>query len=66
LAFTAYVWLLSRLSATAVASYAYVNPLVALLLGHFLGREAFGVSALFGAAFILSSVLLILRTKRKA
>lgn len=66
LAFTAYVWLLSRLSATAVASYAYVNPLVALLLGHFLGHETLGGSALFGAALILFSVLLILRSKRTA
>jgi drug/metabolite transporter (DMT)-like permease len=66
LAYTAYVWLLSRLSATAVASYAYVNPLVALALGHFLGGEAFGASALTGAGFILCSVLLILRSKRVA
>lgn len=66
LAFTAYVWLLSRLSATKVASYAYVNPLVALILGHFLGNEAFGASALFGAGLILCSVLLILRTKKSA
>lgn len=66
LAFTAFVWLLGRLSATSVASYAYVNPVVALLLGHFLGGEAFGSTALAGAAFILCSVVLILRTKRDA
>ncbi len=66
LAFTAYVWLLSRLSATKVASYAYVNPLVAIVLGHFLGKEAFGPAALFGAGLILGSVLLILRTKKSA
>jgi drug/metabolite transporter (DMT)-like permease len=64
LAFTAYVWLLSRLPATKVASYAYVNPVVALALGHLLGKEAFGLPALLGAALILCSVLLILRTKK--
>jgi drug/metabolite transporter (DMT)-like permease len=65
LAFTAYVWLLSRLPATKVASYAYVNPLVALALGHLLGKEALGAPALLGAALILCSVLLILRAKKK-
>ena len=66
LAFTAYVWLLSHLSATKVASYAYVNPLVALVVGHFLGKEAFGSRTLIGAGLILASVFLILRTKKAA
>jgi drug/metabolite transporter (DMT)-like permease len=66
LAFTAYVWLLAHLPATKVASYAYVNPLVALVLGHLFGKEAFGVPALGAAALILCSVILILRTKKNA
>ena len=59
-AFTAYMWLLGHLPATTVASYAYVNPLVALAIGHWLGNEAFGVSALVGSLLIVASVLLIL------
>jgi drug/metabolite transporter (DMT)-like permease len=45
--------------ATTVTSYAYVNPVVALLLGHFIGNEALAVRTLIGAALVLASVLLI-------
>ena len=41
IAFTAYVWLIHNESPTKVGTYAYVNPLVALLVGHYLGGEAF-------------------------
>jgi len=56
-AFTAYIWLLDRMRATAVTSYAYVNPVVALLLGHWFGNEALGVRTLFGAALVVLSVV---------
>src|SRR5262249_40294092 len=39
-AFTAYVWLLHHESPTRVGTYAYVNPVVAVLLGYFVGGEA--------------------------
>jgi drug/metabolite transporter (DMT)-like permease len=58
-AFTAYLWLLGRMPATTVTSYAYVNPVVALLLGHFIGSEALAARTLTGAALVLASVLLI-------
>ncbi len=61
LAFTAYVWLLGRLSATTVSSYAYVNPVIALALGAWLGGEALTLRTLIGAALVLVSVLLLLR-----
>jgi len=57
-AFTAYLWLLGRMPATTVTSYAYVNPVVALLLGHFIGSEALTTRTLIGAALVLASVLL--------
>ena len=41
-AFTAYVWLLHYESPTKVGTYAYVNPVVAVILGYFLGGEAVG------------------------
>jgi drug/metabolite transporter (DMT)-like permease len=47
-----------------VTSYAYVNPVVALLLGHWLAGEALGLRTLIGASLILASVLLI--TTRKS
>ena len=63
LAFTAYVWLLGKLPATKVASYAYVNPLVALLIGHWLGREPLNMRIGLAATLILASVFLILKNK---
>jgi drug/metabolite transporter (DMT)-like permease len=60
LAFTAYVWLLGQLPVTKVASYAYVNPVVALAIGYWLGGEVLTVRTIAGAALILTSVLLLL------
>ena len=40
--FTAYVWLIHHESPTKVGTYAYVNPVVAVILGYFLGGEAVG------------------------
>jgi drug/metabolite transporter (DMT)-like permease len=60
-AFTAYLWLLNRMRATAVTSYAYVNPVVALLIGHWFGNEALGVRTVAGAALVLLSVVVVMR-----
>ncbi len=46
-AFTAYVWLLDHMPATTVSSYAYVNPVVAIALGYWLGRESFGLARVY-------------------
>ncbi len=62
-AFTAYLWLLGRMSATTVTSYAYVNPVVALLLGHFIGNEDLSLHTLTGAALVLAGVVLIVKQK---
>lgn len=58
-AFTAYVWLLGRLQTTVVTSYAYVNPVVALIVGHWLGNEELGLRTAVGAAMVLASVLVL-------
>jgi drug/metabolite transporter (DMT)-like permease len=60
LAFTSYLYLLSRMPASSVASYAYVNPVVALLIGASIGHESIGSRTLFGTGLVLLSVLLIL------
>lgn len=57
--FSAYVWLLSVRPATQVSTYAYVNPVVAVLLGVWLGNERLGWSEVTGLVTILSGVLLI-------
>lgn len=59
IAFTAYVWLIHHESPTKVGTYAYVNPVVAVLLGYFLGGEAIGPRTILGAALVLVSVVMI-------
>jgi drug/metabolite transporter (DMT)-like permease len=57
--FTAYVWLIHHQSPTKVGTYAYVNPVVAVLVGYFLGGEALALRTIVGTALILISVLAI-------
>jgi drug/metabolite transporter (DMT)-like permease len=57
--FSAYVWLLQVRPATQVSTYAYVNPVVAVLLGVIFAGEHMSVLQLAGLAVILLSVLLI-------
>jgi drug/metabolite transporter (DMT)-like permease len=58
-AYTAYVWLIHHESPTKVGTYAYVNPVVAVLLGYFLGGEALGLRTILGTMLVLASVLVI-------
>jgi drug/metabolite transporter (DMT)-like permease len=60
--FTAYVWLIHHQSPTKVGTYAYVNPVVAVLLGYFLGGEALGLRTILGTVFVLISVIVITTT----
>jgi drug/metabolite transporter (DMT)-like permease len=64
-AFTAYVWLIHHESPTKVGTYAYVNPVVAVLLGYFLGGETLGLRTILGTAFVLISVVVITTTPAK-
>ncbi len=57
--FTAYVWLIHHESPTKVGTYAYVNPVVAVLVGYFLGGEALGLRTILGTLFVLVSVVVI-------
>jgi drug/metabolite transporter (DMT)-like permease len=57
--FTAYIWLLHYESPTKVGTYAYVNPVVAVLVGYFFGGESIGLRTLFGSALVLVSVITI-------
>ncbi|MFY9527354.1 MAG: EamA family transporter [Candidatus Acidiferrales bacterium] len=65
IAFTAYVWLIHHESPTKVGTYAYVNPVVAVLLGYFLGGEALGPRTILGTLFVLISVVVITTTRAK-
>jgi drug/metabolite transporter (DMT)-like permease len=57
--FSAYVWLLKVRPAAQVSTYAYVNPVVAVLFGVFLGHEHISTRQLAGLVVILGGVLLI-------
>jgi len=61
--FTAYVWLIHHESPTKVGTYAYVNPVVAVLLGYFMAGEALGLRTILGTVFVLISVVVITTTR---
>jgi drug/metabolite transporter (DMT)-like permease len=63
--FTAYAWLLRVCTPAAVATYAYVNPMVAMLLGWLIAGEQFGPRMIVAAAIILSGVALINRASAR-
>jgi drug/metabolite transporter (DMT)-like permease len=58
-AFSAYTWLLKHAPVSVVATYAYVNPVVAVLLGALVLGEVVTPSMLIGAAIILAAVAFI-------
>lgn len=58
-AFTAYVWLLHHVRPALAGSYAYVNPVIAVALGAWLGRERFTSHDLGAMAVILAGVALV-------
>lgn len=58
--FSAYVWLLRVAHASRVATYAYVNPVIAIFLGWSLAGEAFTTQMLVAAAVIVLAVVLII------
>jgi drug/metabolite transporter (DMT)-like permease len=57
--FVAYTWLLGQVSAVVAGTYAYVNPVVALLLGWLLAGEPLSLAVLGGMVVILSGVALV-------
>ena len=63
LAFTAYVWLLQHAPISKVATYAYVNPVVAIFLGWLILDEKITINILIGAAMIVTAVAWIIRTE---
>ena len=64
--FVAYVWLLRVAPTPLVATYAYVNPLVAVLLGYFLAHEPLNLRIIVAAALIIGSVVIVSAAKKPA
>lgn len=65
IAFTAYAWLLQRAPLSLVATYAYVNPVVAVLLGAVVLGEALSLPIVVGGAIVVGGVCLIVSTERR-
>jgi drug/metabolite transporter (DMT)-like permease len=65
LGFTAYVWLISHQSPTKVGTYAYVNPVVAVLIGYCFAGEALDLRTVLGTLFVLTSVVIITTTRSR-
>jgi drug/metabolite transporter (DMT)-like permease len=59
IAFTAYSWLLKNARPAMVATYAYVNPVIAVILGWAIAGESFTGRTLLGAGVIVGSVVMI-------
>ncbi|NWG10147.1 EamA family transporter [Candidatus Bathyarchaeota archaeon] len=58
-AFTSYIWLLKVTTSAKVSTYAYVNPIVAMVLGWALAAEPLTLRNILAAAIILTAVILI-------
>lgn len=63
--FTAYIWLLKHAETTLVSTYAFVNPVVAVLLGWLVAGEQIGTNALAAAAVIIAAVVIITLSRPK-
>ncbi|MFZ6721893.1 drug/metabolite exporter YedA [Undibacterium sp. Ji49W] len=66
LAFTAYMYLLSKVPAGLAASYAYVNPVIAVALGVAFGGEHLSMRAMLAMSIILGSVIVLTSAHKKS
>jgi drug/metabolite transporter (DMT)-like permease len=65
IAFSTYAWLLRNVPVSKVATYAYVNPAVAILLGWLLLDETITATTLVGATIIVGAVALVVRAESR-
>lgn len=65
LAYTAYTWLLQNAPVSKVATYAYVNPVVAIFLGWLVLNEEISITMMLGGALIVLAVAIVVRTESR-
>lgn len=65
IAYTAYVWLLGNAPMSLVATYAYVNPVVAVFLGWLVVGEPITLDVLIGVTIVVGGVVLVVSGERK-
>jgi drug/metabolite transporter (DMT)-like permease len=64
IAFTSYVWLLANAPISFVATYAYVNPVVAVFLGWLVLDEKVSWAVVVGGGIVVAAVALVIRAER--
>lgn len=63
-AYTAYIWLMKNVNPTLASTYAFINPVVAVILGYFLAGEVLSQQTLLAAAIIVGAVMILTLSKR--
>ncbi len=63
--FSAFTWLLSHMNPARLGTYAYVNPVVALLIGWGIGSEPMNLRIVATALLVLGSVAIVLRKPKR-
>jgi drug/metabolite transporter (DMT)-like permease len=66
LGFTSYIWLLDKVSPARLGTYAYVNPIVAVLLGWAIAGEKLSIRTAVAAAIVICAVALITTARSTA
>lgn len=66
LAFSSYVYVLGELPVSTVATYAYVNPVIAVVLGVWLAGERFGALQVVGGLLVVLAVVLVVQAERRS
>jgi drug/metabolite transporter (DMT)-like permease len=64
-AFTAYVWLVANAPISLVATYAYVNPVIAVFLGWLILDEKITWPIVAGGAIVVAAVAVVITSERK-
>ena len=64
--FTAYIYILQKSTAARVATYAFVNPVIALFLGWLIAGEPITLRTVVAAAVILTAVILVINAPHRA
>ena len=63
LAFTAFVWLMQHEPMSKIATYGYVNPVIAVFVGYFLGGEPLTKQTFAGTMLVLISVFMVISNR---
>ncbi len=63
--YSSYIWLMKNVSPSLASSNAFINPVVALILGYLLANEVLSTQSLFAAFIIISAVTILTLSKRK-